>query len=85
MEEALKNLREEIAPGKFFVFPSRIIQTGVDGAKKEIRSKIKLLGATGKANHFLFPGWRDRTENPDFAEGRVPPSPLQISLMPTLW
>jgi fructose-bisphosphate aldolase, class II len=49
IEEDLKNLNEEIVPGRLFVFPSKVIKAGVEAAKKEIRSKIKLLGASGKA------------------------------------
>jgi fructose-bisphosphate aldolase class II len=50
IEENLRNLNEEIVPGRLFVFPSKAIKAGVDAAKREIRSKIKLLGASGKAN-----------------------------------
>ncbi len=47
--EDLKNLNEEIVPGRLFVFPSKVIKAGVTAAKEEIRSKIKLLGGSGKA------------------------------------
>ncbi len=50
LETALKNLREEIAPGKFVLFPSRVMRSGVEAAKMEIRSQIRFLGATGKAD-----------------------------------
>jgi len=50
LETALKNLREEIAPGKLVLFPSRVRRSGVKAAKMEIRSQIRFLGATGKAD-----------------------------------
>ncbi|RPJ34329.1 MAG: class II fructose-bisphosphate aldolase [Deltaproteobacteria bacterium] len=53
MEEELKNLKEEISPGKLFVFPSQIMKAGVEAAKKIIRLQIRLLGASGKANRGL--------------------------------
>jgi len=49
LEQGLKNIKEEVLPGKLFVFPSQVIKAGLESAKKEIRSKIKLLGANGKA------------------------------------
>jgi hypothetical protein len=36
-------------PGKLFVFPSEVVKAGVESAKQEIQSKIRLLGASGKA------------------------------------
>ncbi len=49
IEDDLRNLNEEVVPGRLFVFPSKVIKAGVEAAKKEIRSKINLLGASGKA------------------------------------
>lgn len=49
IEEDLRNLNEEVVPGRLFVFPSKVIKAGVETAKREIRSKIRLLGASGKA------------------------------------
>jgi tagatose 1,6-diphosphate aldolase GatY/KbaY len=52
LDQGLKDVKEEIVPGKLFVFPSQVIKAGLENAKKEIRSKIKLLGASGKADNF---------------------------------
>jgi len=49
LEQGLKDVKEEVLPGKIFVYPSQVIKAGLESAKKEIRSKIKLLGANGKA------------------------------------
>jgi fructose-bisphosphate aldolase, class II len=51
LERGLKDIKEEILPGKLFVFPSEVIQAGVKIAKEEIRSKIRLLGGNGKAGY----------------------------------
>ena len=45
MHTALDNLREEVAPGKLFVFPYDVIRSGLEAAKSEMRSKIRLLGS----------------------------------------
>jgi hypothetical protein len=50
-------VKEEILPGKLFVFPSEVIRAGVNRAKEEIRSKIRLLGGNGKASHFRKGGF----------------------------
>jgi fructose-bisphosphate aldolase, class II len=47
--QGLRDVKEEVLPGKIFVFPSQVIKAGLESAKNEIRSKIKLLGASGKA------------------------------------
>lgn len=50
MKESLDNLNEEVVPGKLMVFPYRTIRNGLDFAVEEYRSKIRLLGGSGKAN-----------------------------------
>jgi len=49
LHKALDTIKEEIMPGKLFVFPSEVIKAGVESARQEIQSKIRLLGASGKA------------------------------------
>ncbi len=49
LEEGFRNIKEEIMPGKLFVFPSEVMKAGVESARKEIQSKIRLLGGSGRA------------------------------------
>lgn len=49
LSQGLKDIKEEVLPGKIFLYPSQVIKAGLESAKSEIRSKIKLLGANGKA------------------------------------
>jgi|LSQX01.1.fsa_nt_gb fructose-bisphosphate aldolase class II len=43
LEDALDNLSEEVAPGKLFVSPAAVMESGVRAAKDEMASKIRLL------------------------------------------
>jgi fructose-bisphosphate aldolase class II len=49
LAQGLRDIKEEVLPGKIFVYPSQVIKAGLSSAKQEIRSKIRLLGASGKA------------------------------------
>ncbi len=49
LAQGLRDVQEEVLPGKIFVYPSQVIKAGLESAKSEIRSKIRLLGASGKA------------------------------------
>jgi fructose-bisphosphate aldolase class II len=49
LSQGLKDIKEEVLPGKIFLYPSQVIKAGLESAKSEIRSKIRLLGANGKA------------------------------------
>jgi len=49
LAQGLRDVKEEVLPGKIFVYPSQVIKAGIESAKAEIRSKIRLLGASGKA------------------------------------
>jgi fructose-bisphosphate aldolase, class II len=49
LAQGLRDVKEEVLPGKIFVYPSQVIKAGLESAKCEIRSKIRLLGAGGKA------------------------------------
>lgn len=50
LAQGLRDVKEEVLPGKIFVYPSQVIKAGLESAKSEIRSKIRLLGASGKAS-----------------------------------
>jgi len=43
LKDALDNLSEEVAPGKLFVSPAAIMESGIRAAKDEMASKIRLL------------------------------------------
>ncbi len=49
LAQGLRDVKEEVLPGKIFVYPSQVIKAGVESAKAEVRSKIRLLGSNGKA------------------------------------
>ena len=49
MKESLINQNEEVAPGKYLVASYPTIRHGLDYAVAECRSKIRLLGGSGKA------------------------------------
>jgi fructose-bisphosphate aldolase class II len=49
LAQGLRDVKEEVLPGKIFVYPSQVINAGIESAKNEIRAKIRLLGAHDKA------------------------------------
>lgn len=50
LREAIEEMNEEVAPGKLFVFPSKILDGGRASAVREMRQKIRLLGGSGRAS-----------------------------------
>jgi len=50
LREAIEEMNEEVAPGKLFVFPARILEGGRRAAVREMRQKIRLLGGSGRAS-----------------------------------
>ena len=50
LRRAIAEMSEEVAPGKLFVFPSRILAGGRRAAVEEMRQKIRLLGGSNQAS-----------------------------------
>jgi fructose-bisphosphate aldolase class II len=49
LRQSLDNLNDEVAPGKYLVAAYPTIRHGLDDAVADCRSKIRLLGGSGKA------------------------------------
>lgn len=49
IDKALREMVIEVVPGRLVVSPASIVQSGLESAREEIRSKIRLLGSTNKA------------------------------------